>query len=115
MQPCDVEQLLIPREYCSIMQLTCLIGRIGFTHCTIARIEVSDLRVRDQPGLIRVHPEVEIDRCDRSKCGVCRVKRVAILREGQGIVTQQRGGVAHRQVETARKSGEGDGGAGSIG
>src|SRR6266581_138474 len=43
MQPCDVEQLLIPRKHCSIMQLTRLIGRIGFTHRTIPRIEVSDL------------------------------------------------------------------------
>ena len=53
----------------------------------------------------------KIDRCDRSECRVGRVKRAAILREGQGVVTQQAGGVAYGQVEAARNSGEGDGGA----
>ena len=39
------------------------------------------------------------------------IQVAVILGEGQGIVMQQRGGVAHRQVEAARNSGEGDGGA----
>ena len=43
--------------------------------------------------------------------GKAKSAKTTNLREGQGVVTQQAGGVAYGQVEAARNSGEGDGGA----
>ena len=53
----------------------------------------------------------KLQKKEGTACRVGRVKRAAILREGQGVVTLQAGGVAYGQVEAARNSGEGDGGA----